>query len=107
MVRHQTTSLLSEVADLERLINRVRGNIVTPRELVTLRRGLEAIPKLRECLGDDNTIDWLKHELKPCPQFAVLIAEAVVDQPPASLAEGGVIKPGFSHRSENEPGLNH
>ncbi len=101
MIRHQTTSLLNGVADLERLINRVRGNIVTPRELVTLRRGLEAIPKLRECLGDDNAIDWLKHELKPCPQFAVLIAEAIVDQPPASLNEGGVIRPGFSQDLDN------
>jgi len=101
MVRHQTTSLLNGVADLERLINRVRGNIVTPRELVTLRHGLEAIPKLRECLGDDNTIDWLKNELKPCPQFAVLIAETIVDQPPASLNEGGVIRPGFSQDLDN------
>ena len=101
LVRHQTISLLGEVADLERLINRVKGNIVTPRELVTLRRGLEAIPKLRECLGDDNAIDWLKNELKPCPQFAVLIAEAIVDQPPASLNEGGVIRPGFSQDLDN------
>jgi len=96
LVRHQATSLLGEIADLERLINRVKSNIATPRELGTLRHGLEAIPKLRECLGDDDTINWLKNELKPCPQFVALIAEAIVDQPPTSLDEGGVIRPGFS-----------
>jgi len=100
-VRHQTISLLGGIADLERLINRVRGNIATPRELVTLRRGLEVIPKLRECFGNDDTIDWLKDELKPCPQFATLIAETIVDQPPASLDEGGVIRPGFSDDLDN------
>ena len=97
LARHQATSLLGEVADLERLINRVRSNIATPRELVTLRRSLEVIPKLRECLDNgDNPINWLKGEVKPCPQFTTLIAEAIVDQPPASLDEGGVIRPGFS-----------
>jgi len=97
LTRHQATSLLGEVADLERLINRVRGNIATPRELVALRRSLEIIPKLRECLGNgESSINWLRDELKPCPEFATLIAEAIVDQPPASLDEGGVIRPGFS-----------
>ena len=97
LTRHQAISLLGEVADLERLINRVRGNIATPRELVALRRSLETIPKLRECLGNgESLISWLRDELKPCPEFATLIAEAIVDQPPASLDEGGVIRPGFS-----------
>ncbi|MBA7659660.1 DNA mismatch repair protein MutS [subsurface metagenome] len=97
LTRHQAISLLGEVADLERLINRVRGNIATPRELVALRRSLEIIPKLRECLGNgESSINWLRDELKPCPEFATLIAEAVVDQPPTGLDEGGVIRPGFS-----------
>ena len=96
LVCHQAASLLGDVADLERLINRVRGNIATPRELVALRRALEVIPKLRECLDDSSPINWLRDELKPCPQFATLIAEAIVDQPPVSLDEGGVIRPGFS-----------
>jgi DNA mismatch repair protein MutS len=97
LTRHQAISLLGEVADLERLINRVRGNIATPRELVALRRSLEIIPKLRKCLGNgESSINWLRDKLKPCPEFATLIAEAIVDQPPASLDEGGVIRPGFS-----------
>ncbi|GAJ14323.1 unnamed protein product, partial [marine sediment metagenome] len=44
----------------------------------------------------DSLINWLRDELKPCPEFATLIAEAIVDQPPAGLDEGGVIRPGFS-----------
>jgi len=97
LARNLTANLLGGVADLERLINRVRSNIATPRELVALRRSLEVIPKLRECFSDvDRWTDWLKDELRPCPQFVTLIAEAIVDQPPAALDEGGVIRPGFS-----------
>ncbi len=95
LARNQTISLLGEVADIERLINRVRGNIATPRELVSLRRSLEVIPKLREILEGDSPINWLKDELKPRQDVVALISGAIVEQPP-SLAEGGVVKEGFS-----------
>jgi DNA mismatch repair protein MutS len=48
--RRKIAEMLKNVADLERLINRVRSEIAIPRELVTLRRSLEAIPKLKELL---------------------------------------------------------
>ncbi len=99
LARNQAISRLGGVADLERLINRVRGEIAIPRELVTLRRSLEAVPKLREIIesgGDDSAVVWLKDELKPCPEVVDLIAEALVDEPSSSLGEGGVIRPGFS-----------
>ncbi len=95
MSRTQTISLLDEVADLERLINRIRGNIASPRELVALRRSLEVIPRLREALGE-SPINWLKDELKPQQDVAELISQSIVEQPPSSLDEGDVIKPGFS-----------
>ncbi len=94
--RSQVISLLGEVADLERLINRVKSNIATPRELVTLRRSLEVIPELKQMFGPDNPIGWLKDELQPCQDVVALIAEAIVEQPPASLDEGGVVRRGFS-----------
>jgi len=99
LARNRTISLLGGVADLERLINRVRGEIAIPRELVTLRRSLEAIPAFREIIesnGDDGAIDWLKDELKPCQEVVELIAEALVDEPPSSLGEGEAIRQGFS-----------
>jgi len=100
LARNQTISWLGEVADLERLINRVKGNIALPRELVTLRRSLEVIPEMRQILGDDSSIEWLKEELKSCPDVVDLIAEAIAEQP-AGLDEGGVIKPGFSEELDS------
>jgi len=99
LARNQTVSLLGDVADLERLINRVKGDIATPRELVTLRRSLEIIPELKRLLGD-SPLDWLKEDLKPCPEVVDLISRAVVE-PPGSLDEGGVIGEGFSEELDS------
>jgi len=97
LARNQTISLLGEVADLERLINRIKGGIAAPRELVALRRSLEVIPKLRQVL---EPVDWLKDELKPCPEVVGLISRALVEQP-GSLDEGGVVKQGFSEELDS------
>ncbi|MFC1916952.1 DNA mismatch repair protein MutS [Chloroflexota bacterium] len=95
LARNQVISLLGDMADVERLINRVRGDIATPRELVTLRRSLEVIPRMKQVL-DDSPIDWLKNELKPRQDVVDLIGEAIADEPPSSLGEGDVIRQGFS-----------
>jgi DNA mismatch repair protein MutS len=100
LARSQTISLLGEVADLERLINRVKGGIAAPRELIALRRSLEVIPKLREVLESAGSIDWLKDELKSCPEVVDLISRAIVEQP-GSLDEGGVVRQGFSEELDN------
>jgi DNA mismatch repair protein MutS len=90
--RHQTISLLGEVADIERLINRIKSGIALPRELIALRRSLEVVPELQKALAP---IAWLKDELKYCPEVIALISQAIVESPGA-LDEGGVIKQGFS-----------
>jgi len=100
LVRNQIISLLGEVADLERLINRVKSSIALPSELVTLRRSVEVIPELRKMLGDDNSIVWLREELKSCTDVVDLIAEAIAEQA-SGFDEGGVIKQGFSEELDS------
>ncbi len=99
LARNQTMALLGKMADLERLMNRIRSNIANPREVVALRRGLEVIPGMIEIIeqGSSNSpINWLKEELKPRQDVVGLIAEAIVDEPPAGLGEGEAIRKGFS-----------
>ncbi|MBI2831990.1 MAG: DNA mismatch repair protein MutS [Chloroflexi bacterium] len=92
LARSQTISYLGEVADLERLINRVRGEIAIPRELVTLRRSLEAVPRLKETIADDRRVGWLRDELKSCQDVVNLVSSSIEENPSTSLGEGGVIK---------------
>ncbi len=93
VVRGRTRELLKNMPDLERLTNRVLTGIATPRDLLGIRRALEALPGLVETLAG-----FLPQasELDPCSDVAGLIASAIVDDPPASISAGGVIRPGFS-----------
>ena len=94
--RAEVISLLSRLSDIERLINRVRAGIATPREMVSLRRSLEQLPPLKAILDADGALEWLSSDLKPCGDVVSLISSAIVDDPPPVVSEGNVIKSGFS-----------
>ena len=94
--RAEVISLLGRLSDVERLINRVRAGIATPRELVSLRHSLEHVPTLKTILEADGILGWLSSELKPCDDVVALISQAIVDEPPPTVGEGNVIKSGFS-----------
>ena len=100
LARQKVISLLSDIADLERLINRVSSGRVMPRELIALRSSLEKVPDLRAAMADGapdliGDMNWLSDELKSCPDIVDLIARAIADEP-GDLEQGGVIKEGFS-----------
>ncbi len=94
--RIEVIGLLSKLSDIERLVNRVRSGIATPRELVSLRRSLEQVPQMRAVLEEERDLKWLYSELKPCDDIVTLISQAIVEHPPATVGEGDVIKRGFS-----------
>jgi len=97
LVRHKVVSLLGDIADLERLVNRVRSGIAIPRDLVALRSSLEKLAEVKaEIEGNERFPAWLSSELKPCPDVVRLIEQAIADESGATLERGGVIKAGFS-----------
>ena len=100
--RTQVMALLKQLADLERLTSRAVQRIAVPRDLVGIRQTLEKVPRIREALAQlkeaegDHPLQTLLSRLDSCEEIVSLIGEAIVDDPPATLASGGVIKPGFS-----------
>ena len=96
IARGKVISLLHQIGDLERLVNRVRGGHANPRELVTLRHNVEIIPQIKAVLAEGGTPEWLVAKLQTCDEVVALISQAVADDAPATLDDGGVIKPGFS-----------
>jgi DNA mismatch repair protein MutS len=93
--RSKLLATLDKMPDLERLINRVRGHLAIPRELVALRRGLELVPEVKSLLESAPGLEWLAVQIKPLSELVALITQAIADEP-SSLGEGIVIKPGFS-----------
>ena len=98
ITRRQIIDKLGDIADLERLTNRIRSNIALPQELNALKHSLEMIPELIKIFEsiDCGIIDWLKTKLKPQPELIALIAQSIEECPSTTLGEGGVIKQGFS-----------
>ncbi len=94
-LRTEVATLLRQVGDLERLANRAGQRIATPRDLVALRHTLAIVPRLQEAISNFE-FQISKSEIDTCPEVATLLAQAIVDDPPATLADGGVIRPGFS-----------
>ena len=95
--REEARRLLRTMADLERLVNRVRGGAAQPRELQALRRTLEAVPRIRELVGEaEASLAWLLCGLHPCTEVVELVANAIVDEPSVTTGGGETIRPGLS-----------
>ena len=97
VLQAQVLETLKDLPDLERLTNRVLGGIANPRDLVGIRAALENVVDLRQILTAAGGLPAeLAADLDPCPDVAELIGSAIVDEPPASVTNGGVIRSGFS-----------
>jgi DNA mismatch repair protein MutS len=92
---------LKKASDIERLVNRVRQRIATPRDLVALAGGLRAAAEVRAVLPPGAAqslprLSELVQRLGDLTQVIAQIEQAIVDEPPLSATEGGVIRPGYS-----------
>ena len=97
LTRGAVASALAGVPDLERIMGRVVAGSVSPRELLALKAGLEALPELRDRVSDlGSAMHWLHRELVPAPEVVALIEAAIDPEPSGSVGEGNVIRRGFS-----------
>ncbi len=98
LARGKAMGIVGRVADLERLCNRVSSGIAGPREVTALRHSLELVPELRTALEQEgaDALALVLAGLKPCHETVELIRAALADDPPATLADGDVIRPGFN-----------
>ncbi|GAJ25963.1 DNA mismatch repair protein MutS [Liquorilactobacillus sucicola DSM 21376 = JCM 15457] len=89
---------LTSVYDLERLAGRVAFGNVNGRDLIQLKQSLEQVPKISYVLNElnDGTFDDLLEGLDPVGDVVDLIENAIIDEPPISVKDGGLIKAGYS-----------
>jgi DNA mismatch repair protein MutS len=103
-VRTRLRTLLKDVSDLERLTSRVVQAIARPRDLLGIRQSLEALPEIQDLVGQvgdkASFVDsWASLDL--CRDVVALVEQAIIDDPPATLSAGGIIRPGFSAELDN------
>ena len=95
-LRDPVSSALQGVGDLERLCARAVQGHSGPRELVALRRSLEAVPAVAQATSACQAlaIREASGRVNPQPELANLLARALVDDPVAAR-DGGAIRAGY------------
>lgn len=93
----QLSAQIRMMGDLERLISKVPLGKINPREVVHLKRALEALPQVTALLADsaDPLLQKIGTGLDACPALCAEIGQRLVEEPPVNLAKGGVIADGF------------
>lgn len=97
-LRIQLQEALSEVYDLERLVGRVSFGSASPRDLRAVAVTIQAVPRIQEALVSvqSSLLTGLAESLPDLASLAQEILTTLVDEPPASVQEGGVIRPDVS-----------
>jgi len=97
-LRDDVRELLKETYDLQRLTSRIATGRCSPRDLVCLARTLGQLPRLRAKLAERKSkrLQTLEQRIELCPEAHAAIVAAIVDEPPLTIADGGVIRPGFN-----------
>ncbi len=88
---------LGRTGDLERLAARVGTGRATPRDLAALARTLALLPRIKARITarQSRLLNELEAKLELCPEVRQAIEAALVDDPPLSIKEGGLIREGY------------
>ena len=94
MRRGSIAEVLDRVYDIERLTGKISYGTVNAKDMVALKNSLQQLPDLKNILADSKSelLRNLYEELDTLEDVAKLIDSAIVDEPPVSVKEGGIIK---------------
>ncbi len=97
MYRVEIRELLKRVYDIERLIGKVILGNVNCRDLIALKNSIGQIPYIKNLLNDFYSGLLVRNNtsLDTLDDIYHLIERAVIDEPPVSVKEGGIIKDGY------------
>ena len=96
IIRGELEEALKQVTDLERVITRTVTGTVNCRDLLGFARGLRSLPTIKEQLGKASTalLKKLESLIDPMTDYVNLIEKTIVEEPPLTLREGGIIRRG-------------
>lgn len=97
MERQALRDTLKSVYDMERLAARIAYGNVNARDLIQLKQSLARIPEVKVVLSQfqDKEMDELDKELIFPEEIVEVLETSIIDDPPASVTEGGLIKDGY------------
>jgi len=95
--RRELMECLRQVFDLERLISRIAMGSANARDIVGLKRSIDSLPRIKDLMKgmQREILAEMEGEVDALTDVAQLIDRSIVDNPPFSLREGGMIKDGY------------
>ncbi|GFI47271.1 DNA mismatch repair protein MutS [Lachnospiraceae bacterium] len=103
MARDEIREYLNPVYDLERLLGKVSYKTANPRDLIAFRNSLQMMPHIKTILKDfqEPLLVGIFEEMDDLTDICTLIANAIGDEPPIAIREGGIIREGFDETIDN------
>jgi len=98
-IRKSIRGYLKSVADVERLAGRISMGYSNARDLLALKQSIFALPEIIRELKNltADLFQWDESNYSPLKETAELIDHAIVDAPPPTVNEGGMIRLGYNH----------
>lgn len=95
--REEIREYLSPIYDLERLISRISYKSANPRDLIAFQSSLSMLPYIKEIMGTfhSSLLQKINEQLDTLEDVCKLIEDAIMEEPPLAVKEGGIIKEGF------------
>ncbi|MED9903293.1 MAG: DNA mismatch repair protein MutS [Lachnospiraceae bacterium] len=95
--RDEIREYLNPVYDLERLLSRISYKTANPRDLIAFRNSLKMLPPIKMVMGafKKEVLANIREEIDGLQDICSLIEQAIEEEPPISVREGGIIKEGF------------
>ena len=95
--RDEIREYLNPIYDLERLLSKVTYKTANPRDLIAFRNSLQMLPPIKTVLSafQKEELTKIREQIDGLEDIYRLIEEAIIDEPPLSIREGGMIKDGF------------
>lgn len=96
--REEIREYLTPVYDIERLITRITYGSANPRDLTAFRSSLDMLPAIKYLLEEmqSHLLLSIQEELDPLEDLCSLVNDAIVEDPPLAMKEGGIIRDGYS-----------
>ena len=98
ITREELREYLNPIYDLERLITRVTYMSANPRDLIAFKNSIGMLPPIKTLLEDFDTelLKELQTDMDPLEELYRLIDASILEEPPISVREGGLIKDGYN-----------
>lgn len=102
-IRAEIKAILCEVSDIERLTGKATYNKANARDIVKISSALDYTPTIRTILRSSgvNMLLDLSEKLHDVSDLVINIKNAIVNQPPVTIKEGGVIRDGYNEKLDS------